>query len=207
MRGKAVMISATAISLLYLVAVWRLAYSLHGVIRDANTPLPHLALLAGGVVLWLAGFVVLGFLIRAVFLRQYSHIATFGVATAICFASPFAARVTLPMVFRLAELRDLERMDVAALRSQAAQLVAENKTKSYPWRWFGGEVPPADVPPNIRRIAARAAYVTASDNGVVLVTDGLGSWRGGYMITPLGSTFVPPQSRRITEGFFYVTAR
>lgn len=107
---------------------------------------------------------------------------------------------------RLSELQDLRMFDLSTLRGEASLLIAASKLKQYPERWFGGEVPPEDIPPNIKALSKRAAYVTASDDGVVLVTDGMGNWRAGYMITPKGSKLVPIRSINITEGVFYVTA-
>ena len=106
----------------------------------------------------------------------------------------------------MSERRDFETAGPEALRLAAKDLVLSAAHKSYEVRWFGGEVPAEDVPTVIQRFIPAAAYVTADEHGVVIVTDGLGGWRGGYMITPPGSAFVPRRSRRIADGFYYVTS-
>lgn len=106
----------------------------------------------------------------------------------------------------IAERKDFEQAGPDQLRLAAEELVRTAPQKNYGFRWFGGEVPPEEVPPVIRSFVPNAAYVTVDEDGVVIVTDGLGGSRSGYMITPSGSAFVPNRSRRITDGFYYVTS-
>lgn len=45
------------------------------------------------------------------------------------------------------------------------------------------------------------------NQGIVFKTHGLGSWRAGYMITPTDSNYEPESSRKIMDGFYFVTSR
>jgi hypothetical protein len=208
MRASSIVLSAVAVSLLYPLAASLLAGALHGVIREGNNWLPvRLATLAGQGALWLAALVAAVSGVRAIFRGRYSLAGASGIAALLCFASPLVTRPMFLTILRKAELRDLEQVGLPALRTEAASLVASDWAGKYPSRWMGREVPPAKLPPALRRLSARAAYVAITGDGVVLAMDGLGGWRGGYMITPPDSSFVPPQSRQITEGVFYVVAQ
>ena len=204
MRASSIVFSAVAVSLLYPLAASGLAFTLHGVIREGNNGLPvGLAMLAGKGALWLAALVAAGFAVRDFFRGHYSLAAACGIAAVLYFACPLVTQPMFLTIVRKAELRDLERVGVPALRTEAVSLIASDRGREYPSRWMGREVPVAKLPPAIRRLSTRAGYVALTNEGVVLAMDGLGGWRGGYMITPPDSSFVPPQSRQITEGVFY----
>ena len=195
-------------AVLYLLAAWSLAYVFLGVIR-ASTLMSVLEVgaLLGAAFLWLTAVVALAVAVRELIRKRYSGAHGLLFAAALAFASPLVARSTTTAFVRRAELRDLERVGVDALRNEAAALVVVSKNKQYPQRYFGAVVPRGDLPPKIRELSIRASYVAAGEEAIVLSTDGIASWRGGYLITPTGSTFIPAESRQITDGIFYVTAR
>ena len=128
------------------------------------------------------------------------------IVCALALVTPWRALRLHPHFARHGERRDFEATGAESLRRAAQDLVLSAANKEYGVRWFGKEVPPEEVPDAIRRFIPNAAYVTVDEHGVVIVTDGLGGWRGGYMITPVGSDYLPKQSRQIAEGFFYVTS-
>jgi hypothetical protein len=99
---------------------------------------------------------------------------------------------------------DFEVAGPERLRLAVEQLVLSAAQKSYELRWFGGEIPPDELPIIIRDFIPNAIYVTVDEHGVVIVTDGLAATRSGYMIIPANSDFVPERSRRIADGFYYV---
>jgi hypothetical protein len=204
--GKLLLISHI-LALGYVLASWTLTYCLSGIVRRPNS---EVLLLYGnvGCASAIVAFAILFALtdgrhvIRA---RSYKFLLIVAAVVPLCLA-PFLAWKTRQVVQRASEIRDLRRFGVGTLRSEAAILIQASKEKPYEPRWFGLEVPTQDLLPTIRAAAVGAAYVTADNDGVVLVMDGLGGWRGGYMITPHGSKFVPKNSRAITEGVFYFTA-
>lgn len=102
-------------------------------------------------------------------------------------------RATTPKFIRFAELRDLQLTGVSLLRAEAAKLSSMyvEDYRRFPGRYFGGEVPSELMSPKLRALSIDAAYVAVSEDGIVLVTDGIGSWRGGYLITSIGSTYGP----------------
>ncbi len=120
---------------------------------------------------------------------------------------PWATWQIMPAVSTYSERQDFESAGSHILRDAADLLVQRSSLREYPFRWFGGEVPPAEIPEPIQNFIPQATYVTANDQGVVIVTDGMGSWRGGYMILPTKSSFIPEKSRYISAGFYYVTAQ
>lgn len=109
----------------------------------------------------------------------------------------------------LAERRDFTAVGLKEVRDAARVLVESRPSRDAEQsnrRWFGTEVPHGDLPPALIPLAANAAYVSVNEQGVVILTDGMGGWRSGYLILPPGSTHIPPYSRRISEGIYYVTS-
>ncbi len=72
-----------ALSALYLVVAWSVAYTVLGVIRDSNPLFLYLAALAGAGILWLASTVALVLAVRAAIRRRYPHCAALAVAAAL----------------------------------------------------------------------------------------------------------------------------
>lgn len=109
----------------------------------------------------------------------------------------------------LAERREFTAVGLQQVRDEVQHLVETRPpfdAAPERLRWFGTEVPQESLSPGLRAIAAKAAYVAVNEQGIVIVTDGFGGWRGGYLILPTGSTHVPPFSRRIDNGIYYVTS-
>lgn len=177
----------------------------HGVRHDSN--FGTLALFS--IVSWLAYAVGLATVIWSLFLsRQLSpswRLAGVVMGAFLC-SAPWLRSPALQHLATIAERRDFLQADPVQLRSATQQLMQESLHKDYALRWFGAEVPAAEVPLVIRQFIPGASYVTVDEHGLVLVTDGMGAWRGGYMILPPCSDFIPPKSRRIADGFFYVTS-
>ena len=74
------------------------------------------------------------------------------------------------------------------------------------WRYFHGKgIPTEEFPESLRILSENAAYVALIDEGAVIVTTGIGSWRGGYLINPPNvegcSSF---SSRKIMSGVYFV---
>lgn len=126
----------------------------------------------------------------------------------VALSSPWSLFTLLFQVNTTVERRDFEKAGAGQLRQTAKTLVQTSSPgEAESDGWFGREVPPKDVPPAIRDFIPSAVRIAVNDHGVVLVTDGMGSWRGGYMIMPEGLNSAPKNSRFITDGFYYVTAR
>lgn len=120
---------------------------------------------------------------------------------------PFLFLPAMSAIRDAVECRDFEKAGPGQLRQAVADLIRSAASKNYQLRYFGGEVPAHEIPPVIHQFIPNTSYVTVDEQGVVLVTDGMGGWRGGYMITPPGSNLVPQKSRPIADGFFYVTTQ
>ena len=196
--------SAALMALALSVAVLGLR---HGVRHDSNSgSLLGMLFMAGGALVTAAGLATLfGALVSwraSTPAWRWSGV----VVALLALGAPWQSFRALHCLAGIAERRDFEEAHPGQLRLAVKELVLSAAHKDYTQRWFGGEVPAHEVPPVIHRFIPGAAYVTVDEHGIVMVTDGLGAWRGGYMITPPGSDFVPPNSRRITDGFYYVTS-
>lgn len=179
----------------------------HGVRHDSNSAsLLGLLFMVGGGVVTAAGLATLFW--PLVSWRASSPAWRWsGIAVALlALWAPWQSSRALRCLAGIAERRDFEKAHPGQLRLAVKELVLSAAHKDYDHRWFGGEIPAHEVPPVIHGFIPGAAYVTVDEHGIVMVTDGLGGWRGGYMITPPGSDFVPKNSRRITDGFYYVTS-
>lgn len=207
MRAIPIIVAAIGVSLIYLLASWTMVYFSLGIIGSANTTAIGLAVVAGGTALLLVALIAVGFCVRAALNRNLSQLAACCVAAGALVAAPMVAKSTVATVAHRAELRDLERVGIGTLRAEAAALIATHAGKQFPQGRLGRRIPPEDVPPALRRLSAHAGSIEVSDSNVGFITDGLGSWRAGYIITPPHSTFVPQGAREVAEGIYYVTVR
>ena len=177
----------------------------HGVRHDSN-----IGALFGLVAMCLGGVTVISGLATLIWVflafRASSLVWRWsGLAVSLlAILSPWQSHEALRYFGAITERADFEKAGADQLRLAAKELVLSAAHKDYELRWFGGEVPDHEVPSAIRNFIPGAAYVTVDMHCVVMVTDGLGGWRGGYMITPTGSDFIPKNSRRIANGFYYV---
>lgn len=201
---------AVVTSLLCLIAAWGTPFALMGIVRSGNVQmfLWPLAWAAVGL-LWIASMIAACRYFWLEKAQRPSAALQSLTAAAFYFVIPLIIHATMPMFIRFAELSDLNRVGISSLRAEVKTLCAMyvEDYRRFSGGYFGGKVPSELMPPKLRELSVRAAYVSASGEGVVVVTDGMGGWRGGYMITPTESTYVPEGGRQITDGVFYVITR
>lgn len=204
-RPRTVRNAAFILAVLYILIFSGIVYATSGVVRAPNNQMPlSVALFLGFAFMIVLSLFPLVFAFKAFRRKDTQAMGAFAIATFVCIFCPSIVHRISPVIARFVERQDFEKVGMDQLRQEAAAFATSEKTKSYPQRWFGGEVPSPDKSKTLEAISWRAGYVTADANGLVLVTDGMGNWRGGYRITPTGSAYVPPDSLKIADGFFYV---
>lgn len=119
------------------------------------------------------------------------------------------SQVLLITATTLAEQRDFYAVGVREIQEAARLLIATRPPLDADpdaVRWFGTEVRRESQPSVLQKLSANASYVAVNEHGIVIVTDGIGGWRSGYLILPPGSPHVPSRARRIADGIYYVTS-
>ncbi|WP_050027873.1 hypothetical protein [Verrucomicrobium sp. BvORR034] len=203
------LIQLTLFCLLVAGLAWVYFWQIHGVGRRPNASL--VGLIAVVAALGLGG---LGLSTLFCSLISFSHSSwrwfTTGIlASAAAFAVLASPSHLVQTAATLAERREFTAAGIPQLRDEVQHLIntrppfdaAPDRV-----RWFGTEVPRETLSPGLRALAARAAYVAVNEREVIIVTEGMGGWRAGYLILPSGATRNPPYSRRIADGIYYVTS-
>ncbi len=134
-----------------------------------------------------------------------SAIVVFGCAI-LAAAGPLVSWVLLPPLTQMADTRYIDRFGRDALRTEAAELVSHHQEMNTMESYFGKMLAAEDTPPTLRQFS-RQSGLEVNEEGVVYRTAGLGSWRGGYLVTPIHSDHVPEGGREVVPGFYYVVSR
>ncbi len=110
-------------------------------------------------------------------------------------------------IAKVAETRYIDRLGRAELRNEVADLIAKSDSIEGSLSYFGKSIEVEDVPPLLLEFT-RGQGIELNKHGVVYRTRGLGSWRGGYMITPAGSDKDPDTcwNEKIIDGFYRVVS-
>jgi len=112
----------------------------------------------------------------------------------------------------MVERRNFEEFGPVRLRQAVADVLKLADNHQLAGKWDGRFLSPNQVPPVILEFIPDCDVIGIEGDGIhhhalTIRTDGLGSFRGGYMILPTGSSFVPSSSRRIADGFYYFHTR
>ncbi len=189
--------------------VWVYFWQTHGVGRRPNASLV-------GLVAFVAALGLGGLGLSTLFcsLISFRHSSWRWVTTGIFTSAAAFAVVANPSnliqsAATMAERREFAAVGIPKLRDEVQHLIDTRPAFDADpdqVRWFGTEVPREILSSGLRSLAARAAYVAVNEREIVIVTEGMGGWRAGYLILPSGSTRVPKFSRRIADGIYYVTS-
>lgn len=142
-----------------------------------------------------------------VFRKSFSGFGVFGLCALISVALPIASFQIADPISKAAKMRYVDRFGREALRAEVAALLARSEQIEGDISYLGKQIAVEDIPPLILKFS-RGAEIELNEYGIVYRTHGLGSWRGGYMITPTGSDQVPENFNhtKITDGFYYVVS-
>lgn len=188
---------------------WVYFWQTHGVGRRPNTSV--VGLVAFVAALGLGGLGLSTLFCSLISFRHSSwHWFTTGIFTsAAAFVVLSSPSYLIQTAATLAERREFTAVGIPQLRDEVQHLIDTRPAFDADpdrVRWFGTEVPREALSPGLRALAAKAAYVAVNEREIVIVTEGMGGWRAGYLILPQGSLHVPPYSRRIADGIYYVTS-
>ncbi|MDB6075279.1 MAG: hypothetical protein JWO89_2919 [Verrucomicrobiaceae bacterium] len=185
----------------------------NGVRHSSNFGLGIVVLssLAGAVV---AVFGILTAVFSALDWRRCSIAQRFwGVSVALlALLGPYFMTRAVPGLSAMVERRDFEEFGPARLRQAVADVLKLADNHQLGSKWDGRFLSPNQVPPVILEFIPDCYVIGIEGDGMhhhalTIRTDGLGSFRGGYMILPTNSPFVPPLSRRVADGFYYFHTR
>ncbi len=157
----------------------------------------------GGAILLLIGLSLVVASIVLI-LRKNPHTAgAIGFAAIILALPPFVYRDVSSIGKKHSERRVILRIGPKSLRDAAGAVVASYSELDGRRGRFGKCISNENLPEPLR-IFSNGDGVQVNSNGVVYMTDGLGSWRAGYLIVPSESRYEPQNPKKIMDGFYYV---
>lgn len=203
------LIQLTLLCLAATGLVWVYFWQTHGVGRRPNASI--LGLVAFVAALGLGGLGLSTLFCRLASFRHSSwRWFTTGIVTsAAAFAVLASPSHLIQTATTLAERHEFTAVGIPQLRDEAQHLIDTRPAFDADpdqVRWFGTEVPRETLSSGLMALAAKAAYVAVNEREVVIVTEGIGGWRAGYLILPTGSAYTPKLSRPIADGIHYVVS-
>jgi hypothetical protein len=189
----------------YLLALLGWSYSVGFPKQGNDWAFAMLGILVGYLILT---FFVLVFLIASARAKRRRNEMFPGLLALFLLLAGFFLKPLVKESYWLGVRHDLKGYDVAAIRLEVEAILKspESGDSDNSDGYFGQIVPLDQVPNHLRKLAGGSRCVRTQD-GIVLLTDGLGNWRGGYLFTPPYKETSRPNAQAVMPGVYYLISQ
>jgi hypothetical protein len=150
------------------------------------------------------GLVCLVMVFRALFRRSREWIFPAMLAAVLLFTGLHLSQLVKDS-FWMGVRRDLGEYDLAAIRLEVMGRLKYPESGDSDG-YFGRIVPLDQIPIQLRKLSGDRICARTED-GIVVRTDGMGSWRGGYLFTPPNHETSRPDAQAIMPGVSYIISQ